>query len=325
MSDHGQGTGSDRFGALRGAAPARAPTLSFRGTGRDRKVDLRRHASPIIDQGKIGTCAACAGVSALEQLVIRKGERLERRSPMFLYFNSRRISGRHTNTNGGLMICHVTAGVMAWGVCTEQEWPYVIAKATQEPPQAAFNAAQKFDAIQYARLASAEEAKVSISKGLPVIFGVNISMPYYEAARANGRMPQLDAVTAGEPVGHIMLAVGYDDDAQLWLVKNSWGEGHGDRGYLHIPYSVLEKHVWPEDLWVIGELEQLANARFDGSTSDAVAHARANGEADVAAAMKALGQEIGKDLDKRVDDARTSIRERLQAQERALEAKRKKD
>lgn len=325
MSEHGQGTGSDRFGALRGAAPARAPTLSFRGAGRDRKVDLRRHASPIIDQGKLGTCAACAGVSAIEQLVVKKGERLERRSPMFLFYNSRRISGQHTHTNGGLLVCHVTAGIMAWGVCTENEWPYVIARATEEPPKAAFNSAHQFDAIQYARLGSAEEAKVSISNGLPVIFGASISMPYYDAARANGRMPELDAITAGEPAGHIMLAVGYDDDAKLWLVKNSWGERHGDKGYLHIPYSVLDRYVWPEDLWVIGELEKIGNARFEGSTSDAVAHARANGAADVAAAMKALGQEIGKDLDKRVDDARMSIRERLQAQERALEAKRKKD
>lgn len=325
MSDHGQGTGSDRFGALRGAAPARAPTPSFRGAGRDRKVDLRRHASPIIDQGKLGTCAACAGVSAIEQLVAKKGERLERRSPMFLFYNSRRISGQHIHTNGGLLVCHVTAGIMAWGVCAENEWPYVIARATEEPPKAAFNSAHQFDAIQYARLGSAEEAKVSISNGLPVIFGASISMPYYDAARANGRMPELDAITAGEPVGHIMLAVGYDDDAKLWLVKNSWGERYGDKGYLHIPDSVLDRYVWPEDLWVIGELEKVGNARFEGSTSDAIAHARANGASDVAAAMKALGQEIGKDLDKRVDDARMSIRERLQAQERALEAKRKKD
>jgi len=313
------------YGALRGAAPARAPTLSFRGAGRERKVDLRRYSSPIIDQQKLASCAACAGVSALEHLVLKKGEPLRRRSPMFVYFNARRISGRHTNTTGGLMVCHVTAGVMAWGVCAEDEWPYDIAKATHEPPKAAYDNAQGFDAIQYARLGSAEEAKVTINKGLPVIFGCNIGKGYYDAAARDGRMPQYGAIDGGQSVAHIMLAVGYDDDAQSWLVKNSWGERHGDKGYLHIPYGVLERHVWHEDLWVIGELEALDNARLEGSTSDAVADARRNGERDVAAAMRALGQDIRQDLEKRVDDARLSMRERLQAQERELEARRKKD
>ena len=318
-------TGAYNYGALRGAFPARAPTLSFRGAGRDRKVDLRRYSSPIIDQQDIGSCAACAGVSALEHLVVKKGERLERRSPLFVYFNSRRISGRHTNTTGGLMICHVTAGVMAWGVCPEQDWPYITANATREPPKQAYENAQGFDAIQYARLDSAEEAKVTINSGLPVMFGCNIGKGHFDAAAADGRMPDAGAIDGGRPVAHIMLAVGYDDDARTWLVKNSWGEGHGDRGYLHIPYALLDKHVWHEDLWVIGELEKLTNANLEGSTSEAVADAQRNGERDVAAAMKALGQEIRQDLEKRVDDARLSVRERLQAQERELEAKRKKD
>lgn len=325
MPIYDERTRTYNYGALRGAAPARAPTLSFRGTGRDRKVDLRRYCSPIIDQQDLGSCAACAGVSALEQLVVKKGERLERRSPMFVYFNSRRISGRHTSTDGGLMVCHVTAGVMAWGVCPERDWPYITANATREPPRTAYDNAQGFDAIQYARLGSAEETKVSIHKGLPVIFGCNIGKGYFDAARADGRMPNHGAIDGGQPVAHIMLVVGYDDDAQSWLVKNSWGEQHGDKGYLHIPYALLEKHVWHEDLWVIGELEKLDNARLEGSTSEAVEDAQRNGVNDVAAAMKALGQDIRQDLDKRVDDARLSMRERLQAQEREIEARRKKE
>ena len=37
--------------------------------------------------------------------------------------------------------------------------------------------------------------------------------------------------------GHFMLVVGYDDSAQCWIVKNSWGTGWGQGGYGRIGYG----------------------------------------------------------------------------------------
>ena len=59
--------------------------------------------------------------------------------------------------------------------------------------------------------------------------------------------------------------------------------------------------------------------------STAVEDAQRNGAAQTQSALKALGKEIGDDLKKRTDDAKLSIRERLLAQEKQLEEKRKKD
>ena len=37
--------------------------------------------------------------------------------------------------------------------------------------------------------------------------------------------------------GHCVCVVGYDDSAQCWICKNSWGAGWGDHGYFRINYG----------------------------------------------------------------------------------------
>lgn len=37
--------------------------------------------------------------------------------------------------------------------------------------------------------------------------------------------------------GHAVSIVGYDDDTQSWIIRNSWGEEWGEKGFAHIAYS----------------------------------------------------------------------------------------
>ncbi len=39
--------------------------------------------------------------------------------------------------------------------------------------------------------------------------------------------------------GHAVLAVGYDDARQWFIVRNSWGKGWGMKGYSTLPYAYL--------------------------------------------------------------------------------------
>jgi C1A family cysteine protease len=53
----------------------------------------------------------------------------------------------------------------------------------------------------------------------------------------------------GEQVlgGHAVLAVGYDDDKQWIIFRNSWGESWGDKGYGYLPYKYVQKYA--SDMW----------------------------------------------------------------------------
>lgn len=48
---------------------------------------------------------------------------------------------------------------------------------------------------------------------------------------------------------HIVTIVGWDDAQQVWLMRNSWGSRHGDRGYAKIPYGcsrIGEQTTWAD-------------------------------------------------------------------------------
>jgi C1A family cysteine protease len=51
--------------------------------------------------------------------------------------------------------------------------------------------------------------------------------------------------------GHAVMAVGYDDATQRFLVRNSWGTGWGLAGYFTLPYTYLIQPGLASDLWTI--------------------------------------------------------------------------
>lgn len=317
--------GASRFGALRSASTPLAPRLEFSERGRDAKVDLRRFCAPVEQQATLPSCNACAVVSALEFQVIKAGKPHVDLSVLYVYWFARKLAGNEYN-KVGLMCHHATAAVMAYGVCEDRHWPYKIDRWDKEPLERAQADSTRFDAIQYARLASSDEAKVSLSEGVPVLFGLDIPGAYYDAAASTGLLPNVGLFDHHPMDGHTMLVVGYDDAEKTWLAQNSWGGAWGERGYCRIPYDLAAKYTWNDELWAIGALEKMDRARLVGpSVQQAVQDTQQNAVAQVDEALRKLGKEIGADLDKRVSDAKLSIRERLQAQERDLEAKRKKD
>lgn len=51
--------------------------------------------------------------------------------------------------------------------------------------------------------------------------------------------------------GHAVLAVGYDDGAKVLIIRNSWGDEWGDKGYFYMPYEYIENPSLAHDFWVI--------------------------------------------------------------------------
>ena len=55
--------------------------------------------------------------------------------------------------------------------------------------------------------------------------------------------------------GHAVLAVGYDDKIQRFIVRNSWGTGWGMKGYYTMPYGYLTDPGLSRDFWAIHAVE----------------------------------------------------------------------
>jgi hypothetical protein len=51
----------------------------------------------------------------------------------------------------------------------------------------------------------------------------------------------------GDYSGHAVEIKGFDDFNKWFIVKNSWGEGWGDKGDFYLPYSIFYQVVW--DCW----------------------------------------------------------------------------
>jgi C1A family cysteine protease len=51
--------------------------------------------------------------------------------------------------------------------------------------------------------------------------------------------------------GHAVLCVGYDDHKHHFIMRNSWGDSWGDKGYFYLPYEYLLDHNLASDFWAI--------------------------------------------------------------------------
>ena len=80
-------------------------------------------------------------------------------------------------------------------------------------------------------------------------FTVYESFESDEVARTGvAPMPEPGETALG---GHAVLAVGYDDAAGRFLVRNSWTAEWGMCGYFTMPYGYLTDDNLADDFWTI--------------------------------------------------------------------------
>jgi C1A family cysteine protease len=272
------------------------------------KVDLRQYCTAVEDQGQLGSCTANATVGAMEFLYRKRDGQSLDLSRLFTYYNSRRMRGT-TNQDTGAYISDATASILAFGVCREDVWPYDISTFANEPSQQAYQEAMIHEAIQYARVDGAEGAVGALASGFPVVFGTRIPERCYQEAASNGGVFPMatDAeIMNNQGGGHCMLIVGYDKPKQVFIVRNSWGQDWGDRGYCYIPFQLMAKCSPPEGFWIIGELAKPGNYSVirpgkDAAATGPVAALSATKSSGISEKAAKMREEIRASLDKEID------------------------
>ena len=199
------------------------------------KVDLRGTKMPkVYDQGELGSCTANAIGAAFEFGQIKQGETDFMPSRLFIYYNERAVEGT-IDTDSGAMIRDGMKSVAKLGVCTEDTWPYDIPKFTREaaPRRRTRRRGSTRRSSTGASSASCTRCRAASRQGYPFVFGFSVYESFMSPDVAKtGKVP---LPPRGEQLlgGHAVLAVGYDDSIQSFIVRNSWGPKWGDQGLLH--------------------------------------------------------------------------------------------
>ena len=216
-------------------------------------VDLRPGCPPVYDQGQLGSCTANAIGAAYAFDHLKQGLGDIMPSRLFIYYNERVIE-HSVNSDAGAMIRDSIKTVAAQGVCLEIEWPYVISKFRVKPLPACYADALHDRAVSYQRVSQTlSQIQGCLASGTPVVFGFSVYSSFESATVAKTGvvpMPRRGEQLLG---GHAVLAVGYDDATQRFLVRNSWGSSWAGpmEGYCTMPYAYLLSPQLASDFWAI--------------------------------------------------------------------------
>jgi C1A family cysteine protease len=100
-----------------------------------------------------------------------------------------------------------------------------------------------------------DQLKGCLAEGFPFVFGFSVYDSFESRAVAkSGEVPmprRRDALVGG----HAVLAVGYDDRAERFVVRNSWGARWGEGGYGTMPYAYLLDGGLSDDFWTVRLIE----------------------------------------------------------------------
>jgi C1A family cysteine protease len=214
-------------------------------------TDLRAKCPPVYDQGQLGSCTANAIGAAVE--FDRMKQKLSDFVPsrLFIYYNERKIEGT-VPTDSGAMIRDGIKSVASDGVCPEPEWPYVIARFATRPPAKCYRDAKLDRAVSYQSIVpNLNQMKGCLASGYPFLFGFTVYESFEtEAVRRTGHVP-MPGWAERAVGGHAVMAVGYDEAEQWFLVRNSWGTNWGIKGYFTMPYPYLVQPGLSQDFWTI--------------------------------------------------------------------------
>jgi C1A family cysteine protease len=208
------------------------------------------------DQAEIGSCTAqaCAFLYVFEQLK-QNNKYPIMPSRLDIYYNSRYRSN-DINNDSGSTINNALYSLQS-GACIEKEWPYITTNYKIDAPPKAQTRKELFKALSMSSIDIdynlpqndiVIELKNTLLSGFPIVFGFDIYNSFESEWLTDGIMPMPqpgDFITES----HCVVAIGYDDDKQSFLIRNSWGTEWGistDRGYFYMPYSFIanEKYAY---------------------------------------------------------------------------------
>lgn len=219
-------------------------------------VDMRLQCPAVYDQGQLGSCTANAIGGAFQFELMRQKLPVFNPSRLFIYYNER-VLENHVKEDSGAQLRDGIKSVATQGVCDEKLWPYDISKFAKKPKKKLYTLAQKNQAIQYTRLNNMNitELKSCLATGNPFVFGFTVYQAFEGSTVAQTGILNMPGKNESVLGGHAVMAAGYDDKKKAFIIRNSWGDGWGQKGYFYMPYDYITSTDLADDFWTISKVE----------------------------------------------------------------------
>jgi C1A family cysteine protease len=228
------------------------------------KVDLRAFMTQVEDQKSLSSCTANAVAGAYEYLIKKfLAKKAFDVSRLFIYYNARLRAGYEIEDKGS-HIQYAVDSLMKIGACKEDTWPYDLKSVNKKPHEESYQAASNFK-IERKKFVpiKLETWKQCLAEGYPIVFGTALFSSFDSCTPNKGivSMPSPDETGRKAHGLHAMLCVGYSDIDKMFIVRNSWGDKWGDKGYCYMPYEYLMNPKFNlGDCWIFGRSTPIPDA-----------------------------------------------------------------
>lgn len=204
---------------------------------KEKSVSLKEYFTTVKNQGQIGACTVFAISSIYEYILKRSSDEETDLSESFVYYNVRHLDGKELEDTGS-SFQDVIACIGEQGICTEALHPYT-RSLSDIPSDEAYLDGEKRRITKALNVNVAlNDIKSAIQEGYPVAISLKI-FDSFNATSGYVRRPTDEEIESADFAYHAMVVVGYSDDYKFFVVRNSWGEHFGDKGYCYIPYSYI--------------------------------------------------------------------------------------
>ena len=183
--------------------------------------------------------------------------RSDRRAPspsrLFIYFNERACE-RRIEGNVPVSLRDGYKSVARAGACPENMWPYRVHQFRERPVSTCYSAGRLQRVPWYAKLhRNLDAMKGCLAEGHPFTLGISVHESFEQSRMkktGRGALPRRGERLLG---GHAVVVVGYHDEYQRFILRNSWGRKWGLQGYFTLPYEYLLHESLAWDFWTLRE------------------------------------------------------------------------
>lgn len=203
-----------------------------------RSLNGLNYISPVKNQGSCGSCWAFGTVGPMEAQFLISGAGPADLSEQYL------VSCNNSGWNcGGGWWAHDyhlnrnVSGELEPGSVLESVFPYSGSNSLCNGPHAHYQKLARWNYVGSSNgVPSVEAIKSALAAYGPVAAAVCVGSSF--SGYRSGIFATDEKSACGGKVNHAVVLVGWDDATDTWIMKNSWGTGWGESGYMRIKRGI---------------------------------------------------------------------------------------